>query len=316
MRSHVPALCNDPAVAVESWDPGEWEVHGVAMVTHHFGVENVIPVPDDDGGDRGVDVFTVDGIGYQCYAPEGEPLAPSKRAALQKGKITTDLKKLETNKAKLKALFGEIELHTWVLLSPEHRSASVIEHCNAKAQEVLGWGLTFIAPAFKVEIHSVATYPRSHAFLQQSEAYAGDLLRPPYPVAGADFGAATGPLIDTMNTKLMKIPRLQALGTRRSHRAMLLEGHLGGGVLLDRFRDRAPDLATHFDTMMEAARREMIFNSAGDQAPAEYYMDLRERLIARFSEGELLPRVNAEFLAYKCITDWLQQCPLDFEEAV
>lgn len=304
------------AVAVESWDPREWEVYGVAMVTHHFGVDKLIPVPDDDGGDRGLDAFTVDGIGYQCYAPEGEPLAPSKRAALQKGKITTDLKKLETNQVKLQALLAQIKLHTWVLLSPEHRSASVIEHCNTKAQEVVGWGLSFIPPEFKVQIHSIATYPRSHAFLQETEAYAGDLQRPPEPVVGADFGAVAGPLIDTMNTKLMKIPRLQPDATRRTHRAMLLEGHLRGGVLLDRFRDRAPDLATHFDTMMEGARREMIFNSAGDLGPTAYYMDLRERLIARFSEGDLLPRVNAEFLADKCITDWLQQCPLDFEEAV
>ncbi len=75
-------------VAAFSWDPDEWETHAVAMLCHHFGVDKVVPVPDDDQGDRGLDAFTVDGIGYQCYAPEGEPLAPSKRAVLQKGKIT------------------------------------------------------------------------------------------------------------------------------------------------------------------------------------------------------------------------------------
>jgi hypothetical protein len=302
-------------VAVESWDPVEWEVHGIAMITHHFGVDQVVPVPDDDGGDRGLDAFTVKGIGYQCYAPEGEPLAPSKRASLQKGKITTDLKKLLENSDKLQALLGSVELHTWVLLSPEHKSASVIEHCNIKAKEVLGWNLPFVAPDFRVLIHSTATYLKAHAFIMQTEAFSGDLQRPPEPVPGADFGAVTGPLIDVMNTKLRKIPRLREEAIRRKHRANLLEGHLGGGALLDRIRDRAPDLAAHFDAMMEAARRDMIFTAAGDFAVAEFYIDLRKRLVERFS-ADLLPVVNAEFLADKCITDWLQQCPLDFEEAV
>lgn len=142
-----------------SWDSDEWERHAIAMLCHHFGVDKVVPVPDDDQGDRGLDAFTVDGIGYQCYAPEGEPLAPSKRAALQKGKITADLRKLKDNEDKLLPILGEVKLHTWVLLSPEHKSAAVIEHCNIKAAEVLAWGLEFIVPGFNLRSRSTALRP-------------------------------------------------------------------------------------------------------------------------------------------------------------
>ena len=154
-------------VAAESWDPELWQTHSVAMLQHHFGVDKVVAVPDEDGGDRGLDAFTVDGIGYQCYAPENEPLAPSRRATLQKGKITADLGKLRTFKEKLTLLLGGIRLHTWVLLTPEHRSAAVIEHCNAKASEVDEWGLPFTQSPFRVQVHSVATYARSHALKKE-----------------------------------------------------------------------------------------------------------------------------------------------------
>jgi hypothetical protein len=230
------------AVAPFSWDSKEWETHAVAVLCHHFGVENVVPVPDDDQGDRGLDAFTRGGIGYQCYAPEGEPLAPSKRAALQKGKITTDLKKLKDNADKLLPILGTVRLHTWVLLTPEHKSASVIEHCNTKAAEVRGWGLDFILPTFTVQIHSKQHYQRSHAFVSQTEQFGSFLTAPPeYDPVGADFGAVSSPQIETMDGKLAKLPQLQDDVRRRSHRAMLLERQLGGDVVLDRIRGRAPE---------------------------------------------------------------------------
>jgi len=286
------------------------------MLCYHFGVDKVVPVPDDDHGDRGLDAFTVDGIGYQCYAPEGEPLAPSKRALLQKNKITKDLKKLDSNREQVAAILGTVKLHTWVLLSPEHRSASVIEHCNAKAAEVLTWGLDFIEPGFKVQIHSTETYLRAHAFIVQTEAYGSFLTAPPdYQVVGADFGAVTSPQIETMDGKLAKLAGLKDDARRRTHRALLLERQLGGDVVLDRIRDRAPDVASHYDSMMDAARAEMIFATASERPAAQYYQDVRTSLVERFKRDPHLSEENAEFFAYKCITDWLEQCPLDFEES-
>jgi hypothetical protein len=301
-------------MAVESWDPDQWQIHAVAMLQHHFGVEKVIPVPDEDGGDRGLDAYTVEGIGYQCYAPEGEPLAPSKRAALQKAKITKDLNKLDTFKDKLALLLDDVKLNTWVLLTPEHKSATVIEHCNTKAKEVGAWGLPFIDSPFRVQIHCTSTYARAHAFITQTTQFQSDLERPPeLPVIGADFGAVQGELIDIMNAKLAKIPRLSDEAARRAHRVELLEGQLGGDNLLDRWRNRTPDVASYFESMMEVARKEMIFLAADDAGAASYYQELRHSLVARFS-ASVTSAVNAEYLAYKCITDWLQQCPLDFEE--
>lgn len=117
-----------------------------------------------------------------------------------------------------------------------------------------------------------------------------------------------------MNAKLSKIPRLSDDAARRAHRAVLLEGQLGGDSLLDRWRNRTPDVASHFESLIEVARKEMIFMAAADGGAAKYYQDLREGLIERFSSS-VISTVNAEYLAYKCISDWLQQCPLDFEEA-
>lgn len=307
------ALCKNRIVAAVSWDPEQWQLHAIAMLQHHFGVEKVIPIPDQDGGDRGLDAYTVDGMAYQCYAPEDEPLAPSKRATLQKNKITTDLAKLKKFKDKLVPLLGDIKLHTWVLLTPVHQSAAVIEHCVSKAAEVIKWTLPFISIPFQVQVHSTTTYTKANRFITQTENFQSDLDRPPESPVGADFGAVEGALVDKMDAKLARIPLLKDAAIRREHRAVLLEGQLGGDNLLDRWRDRTPDVASHFESMIEAARKEMIFSAAGEGGPAQYYLGLRKSLVERFSSS-VTTHGNAEFLAWKCITDWLQQCPLNFVE--
>lgn len=56
-------------MALESWESRAWEDQGVGILVQHFGVDCVVRVPDDGGGDAGLDANTTTGMGYQCYAP-------------------------------------------------------------------------------------------------------------------------------------------------------------------------------------------------------------------------------------------------------
>lgn len=302
-----------PTVAHESWDSEEWEHYGVQLVTRRFGVDQVVRVPDQDKGDRGLDAFTLGGVCFQCYAPENEPLAPSSRATLQKKKINADLNKLDTNKDDIKKLLGETKLKRWVLLTPVHESADLVEYCNRKGKEVKEKDLPFIDDDFAVMVHDMRTYAVEHAALSQEFLMASDINQPPPPPPGINFAAAAGPHIGKMDDKLAKIPDLHDDGKRTVHRAVLLEGQFGGDALLDRYRNRMPEVASSFEVQIASARREMILAQAEGAAPAEYYSQVRRQLVQRF--GAIINQVNAEYLAQKCISDWLQQCPLDFEPA-
>jgi hypothetical protein len=303
-------------VPLESWESQAWEDHGVGLLIQHFGVDCVIRVPDDGGGDGGLDAYTTTGMGYQCYAPENEPLLNSKRATLQKHKIGVDLAKLKDNEDKIKKLLGTTKLRAWVLLTPVHKSADVISYCNTKAKEVKGWRLSFIENEFHVLVHDLQTFAQEHALLTHQMIYPDVLTAPPPPPqAGLDFAKATGEHITLMDAKLAKIPGLTNASARIEHRAALLEGQFLGDALLDRFRTRMPELATAFQTRFDDARREMVLASFAGVGPTGYYLDLKRSLVERFSVYTL-SQENAEHLANKCIADWLQQCPLDFVTAV
>jgi len=211
-------------------------------------------------------------------------------------------------------LLGTTKLHSWALLTPVHKSADVISYCNAKAAEVKGWNLPFIDEDFKVLVHDLQTFAPEHALLTHHMIFPDDLSTPP-PRPGADFRKASGPQITTMDSKLAKIPRLTDASARIEHRAALLEGQFLGDALLDRFRTRMPDLATLFESKIDDARREMTLSAFASTGPSSFYNDLRKNLVARFI-SDLLSQENAEHLANKCVADWLQQCPLDFETTV
>ena len=287
----------------------------MGLLVQHFGVDCVIRVPDDGSGDGGLDAYTTTGMGYQCYAPENEPLPNSKRVTLQKHKIAVDLAKLRSNKDKIKKLLGTTKLHAWALLTPVHKSADVIPYCNTKAEEVKGWGLSFIEEDFHVLVHDLQTFAQEHALLTHQMIYPDVLTAPPPPPnPGFDFAMASGEHITVMDIKLAKIPALSNDAARIQHRAALLEGQFLGDALLDRFRTRMPELATAFQTRFDDARREMLLASLGRVGPTDFYVDLKTSLVERFSVYTL-SRENAEHLANKCIADWLQQCPLDFVTA-
>jgi hypothetical protein len=309
------ALPNFKAVAAESWDPQVWEDHGVRLLIEHFGVDCVVRVPDDAGGDGGLDAYVTQGMGYQCYAPEDEPLTNGKRATLQKSKIGKDLAKLKANVNLLTELLGDVKLHAWVLLTPIHRSADVIVYCNTKAVEVQSWGLPFLDEGFRVLVHDLQTFSAEHALLTHQMIFPDVLTAPPAPPnPGIDFGNAAGEHITLMDEKLAAIPGLVNATERTAHRAALLEGQFLGDSLLDRFQTRQPDLATLFRTKFDDARREMLLSSATSPGAARFYLDLKKDLISRFSVYTM-SQENAEHLANKCIADWLQQCPLKFVAA-
>ena len=57
---------------IENLSPKEWENFCEVMLRQHYGAKNFYPVPDQDGGDLGIEFYTADGTIFQCYYPEKE----------------------------------------------------------------------------------------------------------------------------------------------------------------------------------------------------------------------------------------------------
>ena len=226
-----------------SWNPDDWESFGMLLLRQRYGV-SLVPIPDKSGGDGGLDAYTTDGAGWQCYAPENEPLTARARYALQRDKITTDLKKLETQADRLRALLGNTVLAEWVLFTPKHESADLVAHCAVKSAEVVGKRLDFVAPTFRVFVQDLGDFA-VESRLVQAARFLPDGLHNPSDLpdvdgTGAPFAEASGPLIDTMDGKLAKV--VADASARALLRAEYLKSKIAGDDHLARFDDHLPDV--------------------------------------------------------------------------
>lgn len=298
------------------WEPESWAEHCHQLLRQRYG-EDVIPVPDQSGGDGGLDAFTTTGTAWQFYCCENEPLKPRQRYELQRGKITTDLKKLDTHRDRVQDLLGSISLRHWILLTPKHESADLIAHCSTKSAEVTGWGLPFIGDPFRVSVQSETDFEVESRTLQQAGLTPEDLLtavRMPDSMAdGIAFADATGPLITVMDDKLkVVIPDDQR---RAVYRGGLLGAQIAGEDRLEAFKTHVPDIADELQAEFELAKHSMIMAQAlgSESGEAARLVTTQSDLASRITSK--IPQIsesNAELMASAIITRWLQNCSMKF----
>lgn len=300
-----------------SWDPDDWERYCLSLLRQRHG-DAVIPVPDKSGGDGGLEAFMHAGTAWQCYAPENEPLRPKERYALQRGKITTDLKKLKTHHVRVSQILGSgTILQHWILLTPVHESADLVVHCNDRAVDVRNWGLPFISSDFIVSVQTLADFKVEHALLQRAglvpESLARTVSRPATTDAGHPFTEAWGPLIEVMDGKLAKVVADET--SRAFLRSEYLSARVAGDDLVAAYYERIPDIAEAIAREVSNVKRNILLRQAAQLSSSgehlfEVRADLRDRLMGVVAG---MTATNAELIADAAITTWLEECSMDFK---
>ncbi|WP_295374805.1 hypothetical protein [uncultured Pseudacidovorax sp.] len=155
-----------------AFDGNSWERLCQLVFKRKFTSDGYTHIPATPG-DYGLEGFTKStGCGYQCYCPD--KVYPTRELyEKQRDKITTDLKKLETNQADLTKLLGTTKLRRWHLVTPTIAHNDLIKHAQAKESEVRGWNLSILAPDFQVLVHDADHYA---AEIQEMKLAVGQAL--------------------------------------------------------------------------------------------------------------------------------------------
>lgn len=282
---------------------------------------SLTPVPDKSGGDGGLEAFTSSGVAWQCYAPENEPLKPKVRYQLQRGKVTTDLKKLKDYSDRVQELLGSVVLTDWVLLTPKHESADLVAHCSSKTTEVRGWGLGFIDPDFRVSVQTHKDFAYETALVQSVGLVPGDIFKgvslPLETPDGLPFSAVSGPLIEVMDAKLANVMSNDL--NRALFRSEYLKAQIAGEDHLGRLDDQVPDVAAAIRGELESAKRKMVLRQAlGTGDHGDRLVSVEEDIISRINDAvpTPMPTSATEVIAQATIARWLQECTMSFDAEV
>lgn len=237
------------------WHGRDWEEYCISLLQKRYSAKNTHAlqlVPARHQGDLGLEAFSHDGFGYQCYAAE-EPLSTAELYEKQRDKLTTDLAKLRDRSAEVSALLGPVVIQKYVFLVHRHDSRHLISHGHAKAKDVLSWKLPFIHDSFSIVIETDDDYA-----IERKEIHA----IPAPLIQRVELSAEEQKQWELSNetlrqTALRKLARITAsVETRNVVLQALTNQYLRGENTLDRLRTIAPEV--HRGILSARAHKESL----------------------------------------------------------
>uniref|UniRef100_UPI0040475D90 hypothetical protein n=1 Tax=Yoonia sp. TaxID=2212373 RepID=UPI0040475D90 len=301
-------------VAVQIWNPDDWEMISLSLLQHRHGALNVHKIPAAHKGDFGLDFYCAkDAVAYQCYAVE-EPIDIATRADRQKKKITRDLAKVIKNQTEISKLFIGSPVRHWILLSPLHDSKEVNLHCSKKTVDLRKVGCAALDASFEVGIHDQSSFP-SDALAAGLASATNVRLSIPMPTQNEldTWSAGSTQLLTNATHKLIKRTGPDQVDEAVAETA---KSFLQGNALMDALRGGAPDM---HDKVMSAinsrARRLLFVGPQSGALPGTILGNELDTMVKTIREAApSLSNENAEQIAYGVVSEWIMRCPLDFPD--
>ncbi|MGW7246309.1 hypothetical protein [Streptomyces decoyicus] len=300
----------------EQWEGGEWELYCRRLLAMRHD-SKIQFVPARDGGDGGLEAFRTDGVAYQCYAPQ-EAFSIETQTASQKKKIYKDIKRLCDDVPGTLRLLGSIKIHTWILMTPQFDSRTLVEYARKKSSQLLAkkprpqW----CADSFEILVIT------DEEFASEKVRLLGEIdlrlhLEIPY-----DHSQATAPentaMIERLDGKLKVDPTLGSDSELRDqYRGELLTVFLRGQAQMAHLQQQYPTLHLAVERRLRSFLSTLTMKMTGLREPGpEVVVTLAQRLQeGLMTDAPGLSDVLAEQIAWYAISDWLIRCPLRFRGA-
>lgn len=297
----------------------EWQRWANQLLHRHYGAGHYQEVPDTDRGDAGIEGFSLtDGHVYQAYGPEG-PLSVADEYAKLRIKLTEDIRKFIDNRQLLGRLFGSLRMTRWILFVPSFRSKDIVAHATMKAAEVVAAALPYVHDSdFKVVVLPEEAFSAERDDLLNHAITTIDVDTPPVAPdviqAWADHNA-NDTLVDTLDTKLRKLPTLRNDGERAAFRNRMIQHFLDGQNAYEDLRQYPEVWAIVRKAKSTQERYVGTQAMSSSETPGQILQiaitTLKEkvRVAARaLADGPI------DAIAFEAVADWLMRCPLDFPE--
>ncbi|MDX2403434.1 hypothetical protein NJO91_09875 [Streptomyces microflavus] len=298
----------------EQWDGGEWEEHCRRLLAMRYD-SKIQFIPARDGGDGGLEAFRLDGVAYQCYAPE-EAFSVDSQTKSQKKKIYTDLKKICDDVPGTRRLLGEIRLHTWILMTPQFDSRTLVEYARKKSHEILN--LT-PAPAWRADTFEILIITDEEFAAERTRLFGEVDARLNIDIPRVDdsyFASAAGTEIGERIDAKLSIDQVMASDPEflaECRNEMIAVFFRGQGQMELLQRDY-PTLHQAVDRRLKNVLSTLTMTVAGIREPG---FEVMATLVRKLTDGLQtdapgLSSVLCEQIAWYAVADWLIRCPLKF----
>lgn len=302
-----------------AWDGHEWQRYALQLVQLRHGHQHVQAVPDQVGGDAGLEFICLDkdggkgGVLYQCYAPE-ETADVAKSAIAQKSKARRDLNKLQANKSKLGEILKGLKIDRWILLCPFLDNKDVVAAVRDRGIEIRDLKLPFLADNFEALMHCQDDFVTEIEMLRQQGTMP---MKMPAQDPALDIAVEQGGDIGKRITEKLHRGFKTTLKPDqiRKRRDAYIRAHLYRENALAELKLNHPALWDRSVQVLDAEEQRLAAVGAISDLPGQQLQESLNRLEAALLKD--LPDISGSFattVAMGTVGDWLIRCPLDFPD--
>jgi len=298
------------------WSGKDWQEHICTVLHEHFfglGLR-FQDVPDQVGGDNGMEGFSTDGHGFQAFADENSN-NKKERAEKQCRKISDDLPKLYTYRKEWAARLRSLKLRTWTLVVPAFEAKAVLDHAVKEGEKIRAQKLSFVAGDFRALVCD--TRPFKGAIARVGN-------RPTIKLPTRDIEAKhvekyelrNPKLVKTMDQKLERIPTVRDTSRVIDVRRQYLRSYLYRENMLQSLLGQHPALRERIDELLSAKGAQLANESELDDKPANHrVLQVQSDLKSELSTvARSLNQKDREDIARGSVGWWLLNCNLNFLE--
>jgi hypothetical protein len=270
-------------------------------------------------GDFGLEGWTSNGLGFQCYCPEKNYTQPELYEAIR-DKITADVPKLKLFAEEISARIGSTKLNKWLLVTPVVEHNKLHAHARKKEKEARAWNLPILHKGFSIFLQDAGFYALE---FEQCHRSSGRALQ---------FGPAidSGAVLPQPPEEFDKlIDRKNRIRLRDKAERPSFEAELQAinDLTQGKFLRCDAHLATIERTSPQAYQKiiRVIGHYAEEMKELQYFWTAEPNGLVDAVKSELGRRLEAELgaaigysdarnLADLMVSRWLAVCQLDFAE--
>ena len=293
-------------------DSYEWQEKVTRWLRLKYGSQHV-PVPDEHGGDFGIEGFSRDGKVYQCYAPR-EPLKAKELYQRQRRKLREDLDKFEKKTTDFQKLLGDLVISEYWFVTPEHKSAQLVQYSTTRATEIREHAIPYVSGDFIIHIATRDSF--SEQIRKCEEANFGALrieVPKALPESVEEWADSNDPLIGIVDGKASRLLSTTDEPLIRKYRTNLLARYIEGQNCLDLLRKDYTDIWEQVDAAV--LHREKFVNNECMQCaePVDAVSQQLELLRKAIEQAApMFHTYTTETIVHGVAGEWWIKCDIDF----
>lgn len=293
-------------------DPKTWEAYFKSIIRMHYKPANYCDVPDEHGGDFGIECYTLNGYVFQCYRPE-QSSDIEKLHKAQIKKISTDIKKFTTkNSSELAKLFGDLKISRWILCTTHNRSAKLRQYCTIKSLEVRKMNIPYITDDFQILVQTDKDYIQESFILKKDQFQLNIDFNETTLDGAVKFIYENVTFLEKLD---LKIPKMCASKRHNETKNFLIQKYLDYQNLLDILKKEWIEIYQAVYKCIQNRENNLVglFIVSPDMKPSSILKEQISTLEQNISdEISTLKPADLEKITWGVISDWLIRCPLDF----